>query len=119
MTGSSLIVWLAITGVATEPVNPEVLLGMLGPLASAVVTWVVTARTFASSPERLTQVMVGGFGAKMLFFGGYVVAALRGLELRPTLFVVSFAGFFIALHVVEALFLRRLFLDSSRAVTRA
>ena len=34
---------------------------------------------------------------------------LRVLELRPAPFVVSFAGCFIALHAMEALFLRRLF----------
>jgi hypothetical protein len=70
---------------------------------------------YTAAPQRLTQVMVAGFGAKMLFFGAYVVVALRGYRLRPIPFVVSFAGFFIALHVIEALFLRRLFVEGSRS----
>jgi hypothetical protein len=40
---------------------------------------------------------------------------LKGAGLRPTPFVVSFAGYFIALHAMEAFFLRRLFADVSRS----
>jgi hypothetical protein len=54
-------------------------------------------------------VMVQGLAVKAVFFGGYVVAMLRGMAVRPVPFVVSFTGYFIALHVTEALFLRRLF----------
>ena len=39
------------------------------------------------------------------------VVMLRVLDLRPVPFVVSFTGYFIALHTMEALFLRRLFDD--------
>ena len=45
---------------------------------------------------------------KMVFFGVYVGVMLRGLSLRPVPFVVSFAAYFIALHAMEAMFLRRL-----------
>jgi hypothetical protein len=45
----------------------------------------------------------------MVFFAAYVVACVQGLSLRPTAFVVSFAGYFLALHVIEAIWLRRLF----------
>jgi hypothetical protein len=116
MAGVSLAGWLAAS--AAAPVNPEAFFGMLGPLASAVATWVVVRRTYTAAPERLTGVMVVGFGVKLLFFGMYLVAMLRGLGLRPTVFVVSFAGFFIALHVIEALFLKRLFVEGSHAAPR-
>jgi hypothetical protein len=53
--------------------------------------------------------MVQGLAVKAVFFGAYVVAMLRVLRVRPVPFVVSFTGYFIALHVTEALFLRRLF----------
>jgi hypothetical protein len=107
--------WLAATALAPDAVNPEMFWGLAGPLVSASATWVVTTRTYAAAPERLTQVMVLGFGIRVLFFGAYVVGMLRGLGLRPVPFVVSFAGCFITLHVVEALFLRRLFVEGSRA----
>ena len=111
MAGVSLAGWLAVSLAA--PVNPEAFYGMLGPLVSAVATWVVVSRTYSAAPERLTGVMMVGFGVKLLFFGIYLVVMLRGLELRPTPFVVSFAAFFITLHVIEALFLKRLFVGSS------
>ncbi len=115
MVGTSLGVWLVATMVAGPAINPEAFAGMIGPLAAAVATWVRVVRVYTAAPQRLTQVMVAGFGAKMLFFGAYVVVALRGYRLRPIPFVVSFAGFFIALHVIEALFLRRLFVEGSRS----
>jgi hypothetical protein len=111
MLGPCLVAWAAASLWAPRAVNPEMFWGMAGPLVSASATWVVTARTYAAAPERLTQVMVLGFGVRVLLFGTYVVGMLRGLGLRPMPFVVSFAGFFIALHVVEAMFLRRLFAE--------
>ena len=117
MVGSSVGVWLLVTALA-QSVNPEAALGMLGPLASACATWVVTVRVHHAAPERVTRVMFAGLAVKMVFFGVYVAAMLRGLGLRPTLFVLSFTCYFIALHAMEAFFLRRLFLDSSRPLSR-
>jgi hypothetical protein len=59
--------------------------------------------------------MVAAFGVKMVFFGGYVAVMLRVLRLRPVPFTVSFSSYFIALHLVEALLLRRLFASDPRA----
>ena len=107
MVGASVVSWLIASRVAGA--NPEVLYGMLGPLVVAALSWVVTERTYKANPERLTGVMVKGLGIKAIFFGAYVVGMLRVAELRPVPFVVSFTSYFIALHVIEALFMRRLF----------
>ena len=101
--------WLAIAGVFGERAHPEVLYGMLGPLAAACGTWIAVERTYRSRPERLTAVMVAGLAVKALFFGVYVAGMLRGLDVRPTPFVISFTGYFVALYGMEALFLKRLF----------
>ena len=101
MVGASVGTWLVLT-LSAGDVNPEALFGMLGPRATAV-------------PERVTGVMVTGLVVKMVFFGAYVAGMLKGAELRPVPFVVSFAGFFIALHAMEAVFLRRLFADMARS----
>ena len=46
----------------------------------------------------------------MVFFGAYVAVVHQGAcPSRPIPFVVSFTGSFIALHLIEALALRRLF----------
>jgi hypothetical protein len=114
MAGMCVGAWLAVVALSPQ-LNPEALLGIIGPLASAVVTWIVVARTAAAAPEKVTGVMVIGLAVKMVFFGVYVAGMLKGAGLRPVPFVVSFAGAFIALHAMEAMFLRRLFAEMQRS----
>ena len=87
----------------------DVWLGMFGPLAVTSVSWVVTDRVYRTQRHRLTQVMISAFAGKLLFFGAYIWLVVGILGVRPVPFVVSFAGYFIALHLIEALWLRRLF----------
>ena len=108
MAGLSVGSWLAATALRPEA-NPEVLLGMAGPLVAAGASWVAVERMHAVAPERVMSVMLTAFMVKMMFFGVYVAGMLRGLELRRTPFVVSFTVYFIALYAMEALFLKRLF----------
>jgi hypothetical protein len=115
MIGMSVALWLGVTWVARVQVNPELFWGMLGPLASAVITWVVVARTQRSAPERVTSVLVAGFAAKIVFFGAYMAIMLRVVGLRLVPFAVAFVGYVIALYVIEALFLKRLFVDGMRS----
>ena len=114
MAGLCAGAWLVVAAVAPQ-LNPEALLGMVGPLASALATWIVVARTAAAAPEKTTGVMVTGLAVKMVFFGAYVVGMLKGAGLRPVPFMVSFAGAFIALHAMEAMFLRRVFAEMQRS----
>jgi hypothetical protein len=115
MAGASLTSWLLMRVTSEGRGDPELLFGMAGPLASAVGSWVAYERAHRSAPGRLTNVMIAALVVKMVFFGGYVVMMLRGLDLRPVPFVVSFAAYFIALHVMEALFLRRLLINDLRS----
>lgn len=115
MTGASLAAWLVTRAITDGYGDPEVLLGMAGPLAAAVVSWVAYERAHRSAPGRLTNVMIAALAVKMVFFGGYVGVMLRGLDLRPTPFIVSFAAYFIALHTIEATFLRRLLMNDLRS----
>jgi len=108
MAGASLVSWLAVSAVGGDRVNPEALYGMLGPLASACMTWVAVQRTWRAAPERLTGVMIGGFAAKLAFFALYVAVMIRVLGLRPMPFVGAFVSYFIALYAMQAFFLRRL-----------
>ena len=86
-----------------------VVLGMLGPLVVAWASWVVAERTWRREPARLTAVMIASFAGKLIFFAAYVVLMLSVLSVRPVPFVASFTSSFIALHVIEALALKRLF----------
>jgi hypothetical protein len=108
MIGGSAVSCLAAMAATDAGVMPEIVLGMAGPLSSAVVTWQVMERTHASAPERLSSVMIAAFGIKMLLIGAYVVVMLGVLGLSPKPFVASFTGYYVALHFAEAFFLRRL-----------
>ena len=107
MIGSSVASWVAITAAGGWGVNPELAFGMAAPLAGATLSWRLVERTHARAPERLTSVLITSFAAKMFCFGVYV-ALLGALWLRPRPLVVAFAAYFIALHAIEAGYLRKL-----------
>jgi len=111
MVGASGVSCLALVAATGSSLMPELVLGLAGPLTSAVLTWQVLERTHLSAPERLTGVMITAFGVKVLLFALYVVVLLGVLELRARPFVLSFTGYYVGLHVVEAMFLRRLLTD--------
>ena len=56
----------------------------------------------------MTKVLTAAFAAKVVFFGGYVILVVKAgwVSLNP--FVVSFVSYFFALHIIEAIRLRRL-----------
>jgi hypothetical protein len=109
MAGTSLGSWLLLALSLERGAGEAMLFGMLGPLAMAVGTWLLTERTYRRNPDRVTALMMAAFVAKMLFVGVYLGVMLRVLHVQPVPFVASFASYFIALYVIEALYLKRLF----------
>lgn len=112
------VLWLAGASVVSAALlgarwGREVWLGMFAPLIIVSATWVLTERVYKTQPERLTSVMIGAFAGKLVFFGAYVGLAIGVLGVEPVPFAASFTGYFIALHVVEALWLKRLFVSSN------
>jgi hypothetical protein len=87
----------------------EVWLGMLGPLLVVSVTWVLTERVYKANPASVTALAVTAFAGKLVFYGAYVALAIGVLAVRLVPFAASFTAYFIALHMVEALLLKRLF----------
>jgi hypothetical protein len=106
----------AATAVLASTLAPgqEIWLGMLAPVVVVSVSWVLAARTFAHRPERLTSVMMTAFAAKLVLFGAYVALAIGVLHVRAVPFIVSFAAYFISLHMAEAVCLQRLFGERMR-----
>ena len=91
----------------------EIWLGMFAPLIVVCTTWVLIERVYKTHPERLTSVMISAFAGKLVFFGAYVGLAIGMLGAKPVPFVASLTGYFIVLHVIEALWLKRLFVSSN------
>ena len=115
MAGGSVAAWLLASVVVGREAGIELFFGMLGPLLIACATWVMAERTYTRDPQALTGLMVAAFAFKLVFFGGYVAVMLKVIGLRLVPFAVSFSSYFIALHLVEALYLRRLFAGGPRA----
>ena len=113
LIAAAVVSWVVIATVAGPRLHPELLYGMLGPLAATCATWVITERTYRARPAALTGVMVVALVVKAVFFGVYVIVMLRVVEVRPAPFVAGFTGYFIALYGLEALFLKRLFAGGS------
>jgi hypothetical protein len=117
MVGISLGSWLMAAPWFEPRAGTAMLLGTLGPLTMAVGSWVLTERTHRRNPQRVTAVMMTGFGVKMVFVGVYLVAMLKGLSIQPAPFVISFTTSFVVLYAIEAWYLKRLFaggLEASR-----
>jgi hypothetical protein len=115
MVGGSIACWAIAAALLDRQTGTEAFFGMIAPVASAAVTLAVVDRIYRRNPERLTSVMAAGFAAKMVFFGAYVVVMLRVLSFRPVPFIVSFTSYFVALHLIEGLALRRLFASGAGA----
>ena len=113
MIGASALGWLALAAVAGPDGLRAVTVGTLGPLAATVISWLALVRVHASAPGAVQGTMLRFFGAKVLFFGVFVTAAVKGLALGTRMFVVSFATQYIMLHFMEAFYLHRLFASSA------
>ena len=113
MVAGCAAVWVLVTVMLGERANPEAFWGMVGPLVSAVVSWIVYARVHRASPVRLTNVMIAGMGLKLVFFSAYVTIMVRVIALRPGPFTVSLVGAFVVLLAIEALSLRRMVMSSA------
>jgi hypothetical protein len=109
VTAGSLLSGLAAGALTGSVARIEVWLGMLAPLVVVATTWILTERVYTRHPERLTAAMISAFAGKLVFFGAYVWLAIGVLRVEPVPFVASFTGYFIALHLIEALYLKRLF----------
>ena len=108
MLSGSVLSCLLVTIVIGPKTRTGVWLGMLGPLASAVVSWIAMERRYARRPAALTGLLIRSFAAKMVFFAVYIGVLLKIGIVRPVPFVVSFMCYFVSLHGLEAFGLRRL-----------
>jgi hypothetical protein len=89
-------------------IRKDLWLGMLGPMVSAIVSWIAMERQHRRQPAGLTGLMIKAFAAKMIFFAAYLIVFFYAGWVQPIPFAVSLVGYFLALHIVEAFGLHRL-----------
>jgi hypothetical protein len=115
MIGVSAGASLLVAAIGGREAVLEALSGLAGPLACAVSSWVAYERAHRRAPGRLTSVMVAALAVKAVFFGAYVAVMLKVVGVDLVRFAASFTTSFIALHAMEAVFLRRLLMRDLRS----
>lgn len=115
MLSGSILTALILTILLKPEIRPALWIGMAGPLISAIVSWMAMHRQYLRRPEGMTALMIKAFAVKMIFFAGYITVLVSFGWVQPIPFVASFVCYFLALHGVEALGLRRLQIDSRSA----
>jgi hypothetical protein len=108
MPAGSILSSLILSILLSSGIRVEIWLGMLGPLAVAIISWIAIERQHRKRPAGLTSLMIKEFAAKMIFFALYVTVLLSIGLVQPVPFVIVFMCHFIFLHVVEVIGLRRL-----------
>jgi hypothetical protein len=112
MIGASLACGLVTMGLVDRSARGAVLLGLIGPLIAACASWHVVARVQETAPARVSAVMIKLFAAKLLLFAAYVGAMVGLVHVSAIAFVASFTSQYIMLHLMEAMYLQRLFATS-------
>lgn len=87
----------------------EIFLGMIAPLIIGIISIYLISDIQKKSPEKVTNILLKTFVGKMIFFGAYFIYIFTFYSFNPTPFIISFTGYFLTLHVSEALFLKTIF----------
>ncbi|MFQ6678601.1 MAG: hypothetical protein ACE5D0_09830 [Fidelibacterota bacterium] len=87
----------------------EIFLGMIAPLIIGIVSILFISDVQKKSPEKVTNILIKTFLVKMIFYGVYFIYIFTFYTFNPKPFIISFTGYFLTLHVSEALFLKTIF----------
>jgi uncharacterized membrane protein len=101
------IIFSAVSGLAGFGVEREIWLGMLGPALASVISRIAMERQKRLNPQKILKHIIQGFVIKFLFFGVYIAVLVKSNQVRPGAFIGFFVFFYLALHMAEAIELRR------------
>jgi hypothetical protein len=108
MLSGSILSSIVLTALLGADTGFEIWLGMLGPLLSALISWIAMQRYYTRRPGRMTSLLIKAFAAKMIFFAAYITVLLSKGWVRPIPFAISFTAYYLCLHIMEAIGLHRL-----------
>jgi len=100
--------WGLIVG-GMEEFAKEIFLGMIAPLLMGVGSIFLISIANQKSPENVNSVMVKLFIIKMILYALYLIYIFTFYSFNPMPFILSFVGYYITLHISEALFLKSIF----------
>ncbi len=101
--------WALASWVFVPQVGVEIFLGMIAPLLLAIGTVLMVRRIYQKDPTQLTAFMTKALLGKMVLYGVYVALVVGWFAVEAVPFAISFATYFIGLHLAEALHFRDIF----------
>ena len=84
----------------------EIFLGMFLPWIISLISISKTHSVYNINPEKLIKHMTTAMLMKMLSYGLLLTIIFTFISFNPLPFIISFTGYFLALHIIEAFTLR-------------
>ena len=85
-----------------------IFIGWLLPILAGTVTMFFIAEKQKKGSIALTKAIAKGFVLKMIYYGISILFLFKYSSFQPIPFVCSFSGFFIGLHILEAVIIKRI-----------
>ncbi len=105
--------WSLVSWIIIKDYISELFLGMIVPLVIGLLTVTKIQSIFTSDPGELTSFMMKSFIGKLVIYGVYMMGIVAFSPFNERPFFISFIGYFITLHVLEAFFIRSVFIRFS------
>ena len=105
--------WSVFSWIIIKAYISELFLGMIVPLVIGLLTVTKIQSIFTCNPGKLTSFMMKSFIGKLVIYGVYMMGIVAFSPFNERPFFISFMGYFITLHVLEAFFIRSVFIRFS------
>ncbi len=99
---------LGITLFFFQQYRIELFLGWFLPSFAGVVTSYFVFSAQKKDAITVTKTIAKGFALKMIYYGVSILILFKQYTFQPIPFVCSFSGFFIGLHALEAIIIKRI-----------
>ncbi len=86
----------------------EIFFGWLLPSFASIFSMYSILHAQKKGPMVLTKMIAKGFIAKMVYYGIIILFIIKHYTFQPIPFVCSLAGFFMVLHVMEAIIIKHI-----------
>jgi len=87
----------------------EIFSGLITPLLGSLFSSNMIYKIFHHYPKKLTSFMVKSFFLKMFLYGFILILIFNFSSFNQPVFFISFIGYFIVFHLMEALFIKYIF----------
>ena len=84
----------------------ELFLGWLIPAVAGFATIYFVMDAAKKDAQLVTKVLTKGFVIKMIYYGIIILISYKLYAFEPVPFIISFTGFFLVLHALEAVIIK-------------